>query len=207
MSAATAKNSAAWNSREAGSHAMKTFFARLGGPSSSWRHTAAIHSAHLAAGALPRCHARLCHLAVEFTGKRGAKPSLANFSTRRRTPRPAGVLEDPARSASPGFIPAFAGTGRSLSARPARAVRSDGRGTPDGASPDSAVRYRQGADHIPAASSISSSRPPGPPLSRNFSAISPAFWRSAVSISFAVSGLSFKNCLAFSRPWPMRWEL
>ena len=37
------------------------------------------------------------------------------------------------------------------------------------------------------------------------SAIRPAFWRTAASILFAISGFSLRNCLAFSRPWPMRW--
>ena len=37
------------------------------------------------------------------------------------------------------------------------------------------------------------------------SAISPAFWRTAASILLAMSGFSLRNCLAFSRPWPMRW--
>ena len=37
------------------------------------------------------------------------------------------------------------------------------------------------------------------------SAIRPAFWRTAASILLAMSGFSFRNCLAFSRPWPMRW--
>ncbi len=37
------------------------------------------------------------------------------------------------------------------------------------------------------------------------SAIKPAFWRTAVSILLAMSGFSLRNCLAFSRPWPMRW--
>ncbi len=37
------------------------------------------------------------------------------------------------------------------------------------------------------------------------SAIRPEFWRTAASILAAMSGFSFKNCLAFSRPCPMRW--
>ncbi len=37
------------------------------------------------------------------------------------------------------------------------------------------------------------------------SAIRPAFWRTAASILLATSGFSLRNCLAFSRPCPMRW--
>ena len=37
--------------------------------------------------------------------------------------------------------------------------------------------------------------------------VNPRCFRSSVSIFFFTSGLSFKNCLAFSRPWPMRWLL
>ena len=37
------------------------------------------------------------------------------------------------------------------------------------------------------------------------SAIRPAFWRTAASILAATSGFSLRNCLAFSRPCPMRW--
>ena len=37
------------------------------------------------------------------------------------------------------------------------------------------------------------------------SAIRPAFWRTEASILAATSGLSLRNCLAFSRPCPMRW--
>ena len=36
------------------------------------------------------------------------------------------------------------------------------------------------------------------------SAIRPEFWRTAASILAAMSGFSFKNCLAFSRSCPMR---
>jgi hypothetical protein len=37
------------------------------------------------------------------------------------------------------------------------------------------------------------------------SATMPAFWRTAASILLAMSGLSLRNTLAFSRPCPMRW--
>ena len=44
----------------------------------------------------------------------------------------------------------------------------------------------------------------GPSCSRIRSAIRPAFSRMACSILSAISGLVFKNALAFSRPWPSR---
>jgi hypothetical protein len=48
--------------------------------------------------------------------------------------------------------------------------------------------------------SLSSTSP-----ARMASAIRPEFWRTAASILAAMSGFSFKNCFAFSRPCPMRW--
>ena len=56
----------------------------------------------------------------------------------------------------------------------------------------------------PSAASSSSPSPSSSPA-RIFSAMSPAFWRMAVSIFPAMSGLFLRKVLAFSRPWPIRW--
>ena len=53
-----------------------------------------------------------------------------------------------------------------------------------------------------AASPSSSLSSPSP--ARIASAINPAFCRTAASILLAMSGFSLRNCLAFSRPWPIR---
>src|SRR5215208_5644275 len=42
-------------------------------------------------------------------------------------------------------------------------------------------------------------------LACNASISRPAFWRILPSILAAISGLSFRKVLAFSRPWPRRW--
>ena len=57
-------------------------------------------------------------------------------------------------------------------------------------------------------SAASSSSPPPSPSgpARICSAMRPAFWRIAASILAAMSGLLLRKLLAFSRPWPMRWE-
>ena len=52
-------------------------------------------------------------------------------------------------------------------------------------------------------SSPSASRSGEP--ARICSAIRPEFWRIAVSILAAMSGLALRNAFEFSRPWPSRW--
>lgn len=56
-----------------------------------------------------------------------------------------------------------------------------------------------------AQSSAASSSSPPSGSARICSAMRPAFWRIAASTRPAMSGFAFRNCLAFSRPWPMRW--
>ncbi len=75
-------------------------------------------------------------------------------------------------------------------------------GNPEGDHADPLVHGAAPSAQSSPASPPSSS---GPPFSRNFSAISPALARIAFSIWSAISGLSRRNALAFSRPWPRRW--
>jgi len=57
------------------------------------------------------------------------------------------------------------------------------------------------------ASPSSRSSSVGLAVSRILSARMPEFWRIAASILPAISGLSRRNPLEFSRPWPRRWLL
>ena len=61
----------------------------------------------------------------------------------------------------------------------------------------------RGEEREPYPSAASSSSSASPAMI--FSAISPAFARTALSILAAMSGLFFRKVLAFSRPCPMRW--
>ena len=58
----------------------------------------------------------------------------------------------------------------------------------------------------PHSSSASSSSSSSFSAARIFSAMRPEFARIAASILLAMSGLALRNTLAFSRPWPMRWQ-
>jgi len=73
------------------------------------------------------------------------------------------------------------------------------------------AHVRRAARHKGRAASHQSSAAPSSSVSEKGSvmrsAISPAFCRIANSISSASAGLSRRNCLAFSRPWPSRWLL
>ena len=84
-----------------------------------------------------------------------------------------------------------------------KAMPSSRRPAPDG----SVVTTPSGSPSSFQASAASSSSLSLSPVSPAMiaSAIRPAFWRTAASILFAISGFSLRNCLAFSRPWPMRW--
>ena len=84
-----------------------------------------------------------------------------------------------------------------------RATPSPRRPAPDG----SVVTTTSGSPSSFQASAASSSSLSLSPVSPAMiaSAIRPAFWRTAASILLAISGFSLRNCLAFSRPWPMRW--
>jgi hypothetical protein len=56
-----------------------------------------------------------------------------------------------------------------------------------------------------ASAASSSPSPSSRSAASTVSAIRPELPRIAASILPAISGLAFRNALAFSRPWPMRW--